>query len=57
VKVGIWGPGFISCTTRYVAGAGVPQITAIHGGSIRTANTRISTLHCRHQASGTPGIW
>ena len=34
VKVGI-GPGSI-CTTRIVAGAGVPQLDGYHAGSIRT---------------------
>ena len=42
VKVGI-GPGSI-CTTRVVAGVGVPQITAIHNVSEAIAGTGVSVI-------------
>ncbi|MEA3403239.1 MAG: IMP dehydrogenase [Armatimonadota bacterium] len=42
VKVGI-GPGSI-CTTRVVAGAGVPQITAIHDCSAAAAELGVTTI-------------
>ncbi len=42
VKVGI-GPGSI-CTTRVVAGVGVPQITAIHDVSEAIAGTGVSVI-------------
>ena len=57
IKVGI-GPGSI-CTTRVVAGAGVPQITAIiecvaRGGEVRRAGhqrRRHQVLRRRHQGA------
>lgn len=42
VKVGI-GPGSI-CTTRIVAGVGVPQITAIHDVATALANTDVPLI-------------
>ena len=42
VKVGI-GPGSI-CTTRIIAGIGVPQLTAIANASKATAGTQISII-------------
>ena len=47
LKVGI-GPGSI-CTTRVVTGAGVPQITADHGGRPRSRRPRAGHRRRRHQ--------
>jgi IMP dehydrogenase len=42
VKVGV-GPGSI-CTTRVVAGVGVPQVTAIHDASLATRGTGVPII-------------
>ncbi len=42
VKVGI-GPGSI-CTTRIIAGVGIPQITAIHNVSTALKNTGVAVI-------------
>ena len=42
VKVGV-GPGSI-CTTRVVAGVGVPQITAIHESAVAATGTAIPVI-------------
>ncbi|QDV28226.1 Inosine-5'-monophosphate dehydrogenase [Planctopirus ephydatiae] len=42
IKVGI-GPGSI-CTTRIIAGVGVPQLTAIHNASLAVAGTDVPII-------------
>src|SRR5918998_1674676 len=42
VKIGV-GPGSI-CTTRVVAGVGVPQLTAIHDGAVAAARHGITVV-------------
>ena len=46
VKVGV-GPGSI-CTTRVVAGVGVPQVTAVYEASLAARDTGIPILSLIH---------
>ena len=50
VKVGI-GPGSI-CTTRVVAGVGMPQVTAVHDCARRPPTRRARDRRRRHAISG-----
>ena len=52
VKVGV-GPGSV-CTTRVVAGVGVPQLSAVDGGA-RGAAARTACRSSPTAASATPG--
>ena len=53
VKVGI-GPGSI-CTTRIIAGIGVPQITAVYG-LLRSGRQIWNSDHCGWRNKSTPEI-